>query len=150
MSHIFQSQVISLVTEGTFDRFPQLRIALLESGVSWLPSLMWRLDKEWKGLRREVPWVRRLPSEYIKEHIRLTAWPFDAPPTSAQFQELLGHLGSDELLLFATDFPHRYDPQREQAFWRDLPGDLDQKIRSENARRLYQLDPMPSGATTAP
>ncbi len=150
MSHIFQSQVISLVTEGTFDRFPELRIALLESGVSWLPSLMWRLDKEWKGLRREVPWVKRLPSEYIKEHIRLTAWPFDAPPTSAQFQELLGHLGSDELLLFATDFPHRYDPQREQAFWRDLPGDLDQKIRSENARRLYQLDPMPSGATTAP
>ena len=143
MSHIFQSQVISLVTGGVFDTFPDLRVTLLESGVSWLPSLMWRLDKEWKGLRREVPWVRRLPSEYIKEHIRLTAWPFDAPPDGAQINEIIDQIGSDELLLFASDFPHRYHGERERAFWNGIPDRLGTMIRSENARHFYRLEPFP-------
>ena len=47
---IFQAQVISLVTEGTFDRFPDLRVALIEGGFTWLASVMWRIDKEWRGL----------------------------------------------------------------------------------------------------
>ena len=54
-------QVISLVCEGVPVRFPRLPIVLVESGFTWLPPLMWRLDKNWKGLRREVPWVDRLP-----------------------------------------------------------------------------------------
>ena len=80
MASVFQSQLLSLISEGLFDQFPTLRVALIESGFTWLPSLMWRFDKEWKGLRREVPWVRRLPSDYIREHVRLTLQPFDAPP----------------------------------------------------------------------
>ena len=67
---------------------------------------MWRFDKEWKGLRREVPWVRRLPSDYIREHIRLTLQPFDAPPGPAHLLRLIDRLGSEEMLLFATDYPH--------------------------------------------
>ncbi|HYI25955.1 MAG TPA: amidohydrolase family protein, partial [Thermomicrobiales bacterium] len=149
MSHIFQSQVISLVTGGVFDRFPEIRVALLESGVSWLPSLMWRLDKEWKGLRREVPWVRQLPSDYIKRHIRLTAWPFDGPESSTQRREIIEQLGSDELLLYACDYPHRYDPERVHEFWNDIPEDLMTKVRSGNARNFYyRLEPVPT-ATTA-
>ncbi len=143
MSHVFQSQVISLVTGGTFDRFPQLRVVLLESGVSWLPSLMWRLDKEWKGLRREVPWVRRPPSEYIREHIRLTAWPFDAPPTGPQRDEILDQLGSDELLLFAQRLSRTgiTAGARATRSGTGFPMTWRTKIRSENARRFYRLEP---------
>ena len=141
MSHIFQSQVISLVTGGVFDKFPGLGITLLESGVSWLPSLMWRLDKEWKGLRREVPWVRRLPSEYIREHIRLTAWPFDAPPDGAQLCEIIDQIGADEMLLYSSDYPHQHGRERERTFWDNIPASLAAKIRSENARQFYRLEP---------
>ena len=76
---IFQSQVNSLIFEGAFDRFPTLRVVLSESGWTWMPSLMWRMDKEWKGLRRDTPWVKRRPSEYMREHIRLTTAPTDRP-----------------------------------------------------------------------
>lgn len=139
MSHIFQSQLISLVTGGIFDRYPSLRVALIESGVTWLPSLMWRLDKEWKGLRREVPWVRRLPSEYIREHVRLTTWPFDAPASGDHVQEIIEQLGSDDLLMYSSDVPHRHDNRAEDDFLVDLPEELTRKIRSENARAFYRL-----------
>src|SRR5947209_7024396 len=54
MAQVFQTQVLSLIVEGVFDRFPGLRVALVEGGWTWLPSLMWRIDKDWKGLRRAV------------------------------------------------------------------------------------------------
>lgn len=139
MGHVFQSQLISLVTEGVFDRFPDLRVALIESGVSWLPSLMWRLDKEWKGLRREVPWVRRPPSAYIREHVRLTTWPLDLPPGSASLLELVDHLGSDDLLMFATDFPHGQGEGRPDAPLRELPAPLARKLLADNALAFYGL-----------
>ena len=56
MAQVFQTQVLNLVVEGVFDRFPTCAMALIEGGWTWLPSLMWRIDKDWKGLRREVPW----------------------------------------------------------------------------------------------
>ena len=52
MAQVFQTQLLSLIAEGTFDRFPELRVACVEGGFTWVPSLLWRLDKEWKGLRR--------------------------------------------------------------------------------------------------
>ena len=58
MSQVFQAQVLSLVSEGVFDKFPDLRVALIETGVTWMPSLMWRFDKEWRGLRNLTPWVK--------------------------------------------------------------------------------------------
>ncbi|HET9222927.1 MAG TPA: amidohydrolase family protein, partial [Roseiflexaceae bacterium] len=139
MAQIFQSQVISLIVEGVFDQFPELRVALIESGVTWLPSLMWRLDKEWKGLRREVPWVKRLPSQYIRDHIRLTTQPLDAPPDPQHVQQIIEQLGSDELLMFATDYPHWHFDAPGEAIPAGLPASLERKIKFENARAFYRL-----------
>ena len=96
----YGSQVMSLVLEGVLGRHPDLSVVLIGSGVSWLPSLNWRLDKNWKGVRREVPWVDRRPSELIRRSVRLTVRPFDAPPEA--FAEVLDQLGSDAMLLYAA------------------------------------------------
>lgn len=139
MSHIFQSQVISLVTEGVFDAFPSLRVALIESGVTWLSSLMWRLDKEWKGLRREVPWVRRLPSEYIREHIRLTTQPIDLPDDSEGLLAIFDQVDAGDMLMFASDFPHNHAPESPAAFLAPLPAEAARKIMRDNAAAFYRL-----------
>ena len=55
MSQAFQAQMISLVAEGTFQKFPGLKFALIEGGFAWLPHVMWRLDKNWKGAALGVP-----------------------------------------------------------------------------------------------
>ncbi len=139
MASVFQSQLMSLVCEGAFDRFPALRVTLIESGCTWLPSFMWRLDKEWKGLRREVPWVRRHPSEYMREHVRLTLQPFDAPPDASQARQIFEQIGWDDLLLFSTDYPHWHFDTREEALPAGLPESFVAKILRENARAWYRL-----------
>jgi predicted TIM-barrel fold metal-dependent hydrolase len=139
LAQAFQSQLVSLVSEGVFAKFPKLRVVLIESGFTWLPSLMWRLDKNWKGLRREVPWVDRLPSEIIHEHVRLTIQPVDEPDDPKYLLQTIEQLGSDELLLFSTDYPHwHFDDQRD-ALPVELSADLERKIFVENARALYGL-----------
>ncbi len=139
MSSVFQSQVISLVVEGAFDRFPALRVALIEGGFTWMPSLMWRLDKEWKGLRSDTPWVKRPPSDYFREHIRLTIQPCDAPDDREQMAQIIEQLDSDEMLMFSTDYPHWHFDTPEDALPVDLSESLKRRIYSENARGFYRL-----------
>jgi predicted TIM-barrel fold metal-dependent hydrolase len=139
MAGVFQSQLLSLVSEGVFDQFPALRVTLIESGCTWLPSLMWRFDKEWKGLRREVPWVRRPPSEYIREHVYLTLQPFDAPLQPAQLLRLIERLGSEQMLLFASDYPHRHADTPDPAPLELHDQALARKIVYDNACALYGL-----------
>jgi predicted TIM-barrel fold metal-dependent hydrolase len=105
-SQIFEDQLLSLVSEGVFARYPSLRIVLLESGVSWLPGFLWRSVKTWRGVRAEVPWVKRPPAEIIRDHVRLTMQPFDTPPDAGIVEQVIEQIGSDDMLLFATDYPH--------------------------------------------
>ncbi|MGH2534599.1 MAG: amidohydrolase family protein [Thermomicrobiales bacterium] len=142
MAHVFQSQLLSLIAEGVFDQFPTLRVALVEGGFSWLPGFLWRLDKEWKGLRREVPWVRRLPSEYVREHVRLTIQPFDAPADPEEARSLFDQMDDDgllDVLMFATDYPHWHDGTPDEAVLEALPDETRAKIMRETARAWYRL-----------
>jgi predicted TIM-barrel fold metal-dependent hydrolase len=139
MAQVFQSQVLSLIAEGVFDFFPSLRVALIEGGFTWLPSLMWRLDKEWKGMRREIPWVKQPPSEIIRQHIRLTLQPVDAPALPEHLLQNIQMLGSDELLMFSTDYPHWHFDTPEAGLPEDLPAGLRRNILSQNARSFYRL-----------
>lgn len=132
MAQIFQTQLLSLVVEGAFDRFPGLRVACVEGGFTWVPSLLWRLDKEWKGLRRDVPWVRRAPSAYIR-HVRFTTQPLDAPPGAGALAGLLEDTDLAGLLLFATDYPHWHFDTLAEA----VPGGLPMTRLDANAREFY-------------
>ncbi len=140
MAQVFQSQLLSLVSEGTFDRFPDLRVVLLESGFTWLPSLFWRFDKEWKGLRHNTPWVKRAPSAYIRQHVRLTVQPADAPREPLFLRQILEQLESDDLLMFASDYPHWQFDTPADAFPLALPAALLGKIMAGNARAFYQFE----------
>ena len=61
MATAFEDQLTSLVCEGVFERFPELRIVLIEGGIAWLAPLMWRLDRACELLRAEAPQLTRCP-----------------------------------------------------------------------------------------
>lgn len=73
------THLVSLIGQGTFEKHPGLRVVLAGGGFSWLPSIMWRFDTNFRALRVEVPWVKRPPSAYLREHVRVVAAPLDGP-----------------------------------------------------------------------
>ena len=132
----FQSQLGSLVCEGVFAKFPGLKVVLLESGVTWLPSFLWRLSKFWRGVRAEVPWVDRSPADIVRDHVRLTIAPFDAPPDPDVVERMVDQLRSDDILLYASDFPH-WQFDGEDAIPAGLPEALRRKILVDNPLATY-------------
>ena len=132
----FQSQLNSLVTEGVFAKFPGLKVVLMESGVTWLPAYIWRLTKFWKGLRSEIPWVSDPPGSIIRDHVRLTLQPFDGPDDDASVMRLMEHIGSDEMILFSTDYPHwQFDGLN--AMPKGIDSGLARKIMADNPLKTY-------------
>jgi predicted TIM-barrel fold metal-dependent hydrolase len=132
----FQSQLTSLIVEGVFAKFPGLTVVLMESGVSWLPAFLWRLTKFWKGLRSEIPWVSDPPGSIVRDRVRLTLQPFDGPAGAENLTRLMEHIGSDELILFSSDYPHwQFDGL--QALPEGLSPVLAQKIMVDNPLRTY-------------
>lgn len=134
-----QANIISMVIEGVFEHFPTLKLVSVENGFAWLPSLMWRLDSAWKLLRAEVPHLKRLPSEYIREHVYLTTQPMEEPHRPRYFLEMLEQHGSVDRIMFASDYPHWDADNPDEAFPIELPPDVERKIFFENAAALYGL-----------
>lgn len=132
----FQSQLASLVTEGVLSKFPALKVVLLESGVSWLPAFLWRLQKSWKSVRFEVPWVDRPPAELVRDQVRLTVQPLDVPEDADTVRRLLDHLRSDEMLLWASDWPH-WQFDGDAAVPPGIPAELLPKLLRGNALATY-------------
>jgi len=71
------AHLVSLVSEGVFQKFPGLKFVMIEGGVSWLPPVLWRFDKNWKALRMTVPWLDRPPSEIVADHVLFTTHPIE-------------------------------------------------------------------------
>ncbi|HEY3110970.1 MAG TPA: amidohydrolase family protein [Chloroflexota bacterium] len=138
MNQVAESQIMNIIAEGVFDRFPDLRVAIVECGWAWVPAWMWRMDKEWKGLKREMPWVREPPSGYMRKHMRWTLQPVDVP-SPVEFLQIVEELGSDELIMFSTDWPHYQFDRPEEILPPELPEGLRRKIAGENARAFYKL-----------
>ena len=134
-----QAGLTSMVIEGIFERFPTLRVIQVEAGFAWAPSLAWRLDKTWKTLRAETPHLKRLPSEYMREHVWWTTQPMEEPEPREHLLDTIRWMGWDRLL-FATDYPHWDFDDPVHA----LPLRVSEEQRSQffldNARRVYGLD----------
>ncbi|WP_433288651.1 amidohydrolase family protein [Micromonospora sp. CA-244673] len=136
LSQVFQANVISLVCHGVFERFPNLKVILTEGGLGWIPDVMWRLDKNVKGLRDEVPWVKRLPSEYVVDHVRFTTQPLPEPKRRHHLHVLCEIARADRTLMFSSDYPHWDfdDPRHALA---SLPPAIRQRVSSDNAVETY-------------
>ena len=136
--------VASTIAHGVFERWPNARFVLIECGIAWLPPILWRLDEDYRALRKETPWLRHAPSEYAHEHIRLSTQPLERPRDPDSMWASLDDIGARDMLMFASDYPHwDFDDPSLIAFpeaWRE-------QIMDTNARKLYGLPPLSSTST---
>jgi uncharacterized protein len=135
----FQAHILSLAVSGLFDRNPELHFVIAESGWTWLPPWLWRMDQEWRAFQREVPWMTGPPSSYVRRHFRFTTQPIDTPLKADQLLDVYTQLGSDELLMFGSDYPHVYGGDVAVLLDRLSPAQA-QGILWDNANALYRLD----------
>ncbi|GAB3348093.1 amidohydrolase family protein [Amycolatopsis echigonensis] len=132
------SEVISLVFNGTFERYPELKVMVLECGFSWLPHAMSRFDQQYRELRAEVPWVKRLPSEHLRERVRVSTQPMEQM-TLHQLNKYLELMETDEMICFSSDYPHFDFDAPERILPAGLPESTKRKILRENSLAFYGL-----------
>jgi len=136
LSQIFQANVVSLVCHGVFERFPGLSVVVTEGGFAWLADVMWRLDKDWRSVRDEVPWVKRLPSEHLRDSVRIATQPL-GDITARQFEQLVELVDAEHMFMFSTDYPHYDSDSADAVVSKALPEDLRRRVRFENAVGTY-------------
>jgi hypothetical protein len=132
----FQAQVLSLIYEGVFVKFPKLKVVLMESGITWLPAFMWRANKTWRGVRVEVPWIDREPAAIMRDHFRLTTQPFDGPPDATDVADIIEMIGSDKMFLFSSDYPH-WQFDGDDAIPPHLPADIVSRMCTDNPLETF-------------
>ncbi|HZP29498.1 MAG TPA: amidohydrolase family protein, partial [Acidimicrobiia bacterium] len=126
---------------GIFDRYPQLKMVSVESGVGWIPFILEALDYEMaENAPPELAAMEKMPSEYFRSNLYATFW-FEN--SRNKLPELIDSVGEDSIL-FETDFPHPtclYPNPLDtvEAKMATLAPDVRRKIYGENARKLYRL-----------
>lgn len=131
-----QNQLASLIFNGVFEKFPELRVVVLESGVAWLPWFMWRADEQYRENRKEVPWLKRLPSEVMYESVRIATQPM-GDVTARQFAQIVEMTGSERMFIFATDYPHYDADVFDVALSRPVGKELRERVGFRNALETY-------------
>jgi len=105
LGQVVAANLSSLVYDGTFEEYRDLRIVFSGWGFAWLPSFRWKLDQEARNFAYDLPWVRRPPSEYIAEHIRLSAHSFAQFPDSHALEVVLDLIPGSTALMFGSHYP---------------------------------------------
>lgn len=138
VSQSFMGHMVSLVCEGVPVRFPGLKFVMLGGGISWVPHLMWRFDKNYKALRSTAPWLTRMPSEYIREHFLFSTSPIEDSGDPQHMLDLFSMIDAANVLMFSSNYPYDDQESSERLLQRLSPEDQ-RKIYYDNAKQLYRL-----------
>lgn len=130
--------LLALIEGGVLERHPNLKVGFLESGCSWLPYWLWRLDEEYENLYWEVKHnVKIKPSEYFRRQCFISI-----EPSEPLLAGVIKYIGSDNLI-FGSDYPHMdHNPnivKKLVELEKDLSKETVKKILWDNPRRFYGL-----------
>jgi len=119
-------QATSLIEQAIPVKFPGLKIVFQECGLFWAAGLMARLDTSYRKRREEIPLLKKLPSDYMREWY-YTNQPLEEPKDPRHLQHVFEIIDAERSLMYASDYPHwDFDPPR---VIQDLP------FLSEKAKR---------------
>ncbi|MEE3330286.1 MAG: amidohydrolase family protein [Myxococcota bacterium] len=115
----------TMIFDGVLDRFPELRIGVIEQGAIWLPSWMRQMESAFDAFGQHEERLRELslrPSEYVERQVRVTPYPTE---DVGWITEQIG----PEICMFSTDYPHVEGGRRPyERFERSL-GNVSEAVR---------------------
>ncbi len=115
----------TMVFDGVFDRFPRLRIGVIEQGAVWVPSWMRQMESAFEAFVKHEERVRDLamrPSDYVRRSMKFTPYPTE------DVGWIIEQAGA-ETVMFNSDYPHVEGGRRPiERFERSL-GDAPESVR---------------------
>ena len=130
--------VTCFTSGGILERFPQLKVGLLEGNCSWAPFMMYRLDEHWEWTGKyEAPELQMAPSRYFLRNCFVSC-EADEVVAKHYFEDF-----GDDNVVFSTDYPHADSkfPHATEAFLK-LPFEesTKRKILWKNYCKLYGIN----------
>jgi uncharacterized protein len=135
----YAAHLASLLCEGVFDKFPDLRVVFVEGGFSWVAPVIWRLDKNWRVMRTEIPDMRRQPSSYLRDHVRFSSQPVEESDDPKEIAIAYEMADAKHLLMFSSDYPHFDFDSPLRAISSRLAPDVRERIFALNALDFFDL-----------
>ena len=92
----------TLIFDGVLERFPNLKIGIIELGAAWIPGWMHSMDSAAEAFRKNedrLQSLTMLPSEYVRRQVRATPYPHEPAGW------ILQNCGA-EVPMFSSDYPH--------------------------------------------
>lgn len=134
----FFVHLASFIAEGTLDRVPDLKIVFADGGFDLMTPAMWRMDMDWPISRREVPWLKQRPSEYLKDHVWFIASRLEGPPDAETetITDWASRTSAADLLIYGSGYPH-WSSARPEQILPALPAADRDRILHGNALGLY-------------
>ncbi len=133
-----QQAFLSFFTMATLERFPSLRLGVLEVGCGWIGSFLDRMDAVAETISARGMALSLRPSEYFRRQCFISG---DPDETAAPL--VIDHVGPD-CFLWATDYPHPDHPgtwaHALERFVEPLSAETRAKVLGGNVRRIYGLD----------
>jgi len=132
-----QQALLSFWSHGTLERFPTLRLGVLEAGSGWMGAFLDRMDAIWDTPTRKIMPLTMKPSEYFKRQCFVSG---DPDETAAPYT--IDHVGA-ECFMWATDYPHPDHPgtwvDALTNFVAPLTPETRALVLGGNTRRIYRL-----------
>lgn len=129
--------LLSYFTSGALDRFPELRLGILEAGCGWIGAFLDRMDAVFDTSMAKAVRLSQRPSEIFQRQCFISG---DPDETAAA--HIIDHVGA-QCFMWATDYPHpdhpgTWVPALEQ-FVAPLSAASRAAVLGENVRRIYQF-----------
>jgi predicted TIM-barrel fold metal-dependent hydrolase len=137
LAQIAWTNIVSMIFQGVFERYPGVKLICAEYGFDWVPALLWRMDNIWKAARPTAPWVKRAPSEYLRDHIRFTSQPAMQIPTNAYTEHTLEAMHAERTLLYSSDYPHWDGEETPERVFTTASPELRRRIFRDNALETF-------------
>lgn len=129
-----QVWLTAMVYDGVFERFPELRGGVIESGAGWAPEFLRELDLGYKSFGRTDPYLKDMPmkpSEYIRRAVKFT--PFPGEDVGRMIRD-----GGADLFMFSSDYPHPEGTNDPKGRFERTMGDFDEDVLDAFYRRNFE------------
>lgn len=131
------NHLASFMVEGVFDELPGLKIIFGDGGYDFAATMMWRMDKDYRPMRPDMPWMSRLPSEYLLDNVRFVSRLMEGPTDETLAPQWAVMSDAERVLLYGSSYP-AWDFLPVSGFFPGMGDDFRRRVLHDNAASVYR------------